>query len=504
MLNVGLAAGILDTKVFSMFVFMAVVLTVITTPLTLWVYPPRFHQRVRFLSGDADAKRPGNPDGHAETGRQGAVDVTGALEPGGVRIHTSRIMVVLQKMEHLAAIMFLTQLFEQSDPSDSKSSGPAQAPPLLRLPTLAEERGEKDFDSEASHSDNGHGSSGPSRDANDDSLVPTSATLSIEALRLVELTGRTSSVMQSIETDALVNTDDLLQLFKQYGYIRGFNVKPSASVAELDSFPQSVGEHAARSDTQLIVLPWTTPASGASGAVMAEQAAVGLNFGTNAAGNNPQAGVVSGAVPTSPNPFDRIFGPDTNASPFYSVFLRRVLAEAGRDTAVFVDRGFHAGDNAGPRALANTSHHQRLFLPFFGGADDRLALGLVVQMCRQSNVCATVIRFETSATAAASSSNAPSQPASAATSGRIHIRTMSTDSKGGQFEKDVSPGRTHTRTMSMDSKTGQFEKDVQQHQDAMLSGLQTSTTPNFGSVGVSHELCHWWVSTDPPYPVQHF
>lgn len=466
MLNVGLAAGILDTKVFSMFVFMAVVLTVITTPLTLWVYPPRFHQRVRFQSGD-DAKRPGDQDGHAETGGHGAVDATGALEPGGVRIHTSRIMVVLQKMEHLAAIMFLTQLFEQPElASGSRSSGPAQAPPFLKLPTLAEERGEKDLESEASHSDNGHGSSGPSRAATEDPIAPTSL-LSIEALRLIELTGRTSSVMQSIETETLVNTDDLLQLFKQYGYIRGFNVKPSASVAELDSFPQSVGEHAARSDTQLIVLPWTTPASGASGAVMAEQATVGLNFGINASsvGNATQTGISGNAVPTSPNPFDRIFGPDTNASPFYSVFLRRVLAEAGRDTAVFVDRGFHAGDNAGPRAMANASHHQRLFLPFFGGADDRLALGLVVQMCRQSSVCATVIRFETSAQAVASSSNTPSQPAPTAL-----------------------PGRTHTRTMSMDSKTGQFEKDVQQHQDAMMSGLQTSATPNFGSMGVSMTL----------------
>jgi hypothetical protein len=171
-------------------------------------------------------------------------------------------------------------------------------------------------------------------------------------------------------------------------------------------------------------------------------------------------------VPTSPNPFDRIFGPDTNASPFYSVFLRRTLAEAKRDTAIFVDRGFHAGDNAGPRATANAGHNQRLFLPFFGGADDRLALGLVVQMCRQTHVCATVIRFDTSADGVASSSNSPAQP-----------------------EKASLPDRTRTRTMSMDSRSGQFEKDVQQHQEAMMTGIQTSTTPNFGSLGVSIIPC---------------
>lgn len=451
-LNVGLAAGILDTKVFSMFVFMAVVLTVITTPLTLWVYPTRFHQRVRFASTtDGDAK---NLDGHERADTTASAYGTDAL-PGGVRTNTSRIMVVLQKMEHLAAIMFLTQLFEQPDHTSTRTAGHAQAPPALKLPTLKEERGEKDLDSEASHSDAGDGPS----ERHEDPASASKSLLTIEALRLVELTGRTSSVMQSIETDALVNTDDLLQLFKQYGYIRGFNVKPSASVAELESFPHSVGDHAERSDAQLVVLPWTTPASGASGAVMDEQASVGLNigFGPNI-GNSP----ANAATPTSPNPFDRIFGPDTNASPFYSVFLRRTLAEAKRDTAIFVDRGFHAGDNAGPRATANAGHHQRLFLPFFGGADDRLALGLVVQMCRHTNVCATIIRFDTSAHGAASSSNIPAQP-----------------------EKASLPERTRARTMSMDSKSGQFEKDVQQHQEAMMSGVQTSTTPNFNSLGVS-------------------
>ena len=38
-LNVGFQANILNTRVFSMFVLHALVLTFITTPLTLWIYP---------------------------------------------------------------------------------------------------------------------------------------------------------------------------------------------------------------------------------------------------------------------------------------------------------------------------------------------------------------------------------------------------------------------------------------------------------------------------------
>ena len=41
-LNVGLQAKILDERVFSMFVFMALLLTFITTPLTLYLYPARY------------------------------------------------------------------------------------------------------------------------------------------------------------------------------------------------------------------------------------------------------------------------------------------------------------------------------------------------------------------------------------------------------------------------------------------------------------------------------
>ena len=44
-LNVGLQAGILDTRTFSMFVVHALVLTFVTTPLTLAFYPPKYRTR---------------------------------------------------------------------------------------------------------------------------------------------------------------------------------------------------------------------------------------------------------------------------------------------------------------------------------------------------------------------------------------------------------------------------------------------------------------------------
>jgi len=49
-LNVGLQAGILDTRTFSMFVVHAIILTFMTTPLTLWVISTKISVRAGVVS----------------------------------------------------------------------------------------------------------------------------------------------------------------------------------------------------------------------------------------------------------------------------------------------------------------------------------------------------------------------------------------------------------------------------------------------------------------------
>jgi hypothetical protein len=94
-----------------------------------------------------------------------------------------------------------------------------------------------------------------------------------------------------------------------------------------------------------------------------------------------------------------IAGPSSSTSPFIGVFktspstheqtssasqseyIRRVFMNSPTDVALFVDRG----------SMAGTKQH--LFLPFFGGPDDRLALGFVVQLCAREGISATVVKF---------------------------------------------------------------------------------------------------------------
>ncbi|KAK8844163.1 hypothetical protein IAR55_006957 [Kwoniella newhampshirensis] len=356
-LNVGLSAGIIDQRLFSMFVVEAIILTFITTPCTIAIYPEKYRDRI----SESRQKTRGND---AEKNAAGAEFLIGG---SGGREQTSRFLVILQKLEHLSAVMFLTQMLEPPAPTTSKpwsaekavghevkghlesdiSDASAESTPqhtLARLPSVAEDR-------------------------NSSSL----AAPQIDALKLIELTGRTFSVMQSAEKDQILLTDDSLQLFKQFGRLRGLEITPHISIVGQDSFPQAVADYATDLGTELVILPWTVPVQGSSNELI-EPSLEKEGLTTSTSGSLSQ--------------FDTIFGSETAGSPMYTHFVRRVFSESPSDIALFVDRGFGSSATFAPGA------GQHIFLPFFGGPDDRLALRFVVQLCRHSHVTATIVRVE--------------------------------------------------------------------------------------------------------------
>ncbi|WVR08918.1 hypothetical protein IAU60_005977 [Kwoniella sp. DSM 27419] len=354
-LNVGLNAGIIDQRLFSMLVIVAIVLTFITTPCTIAIYPERCRTRLSDVRKDN------------EKSISGATSVRGG---SGGREETHRFLVILQKLEHLSAVMFLTQLLESPNTITRKPwnaaesigheikkeeglglDGSTASTPdhqLARLPTV---------------SDQGHGH-GQGR----------GMSTSIDALKLIELTGRTHSVMQSAEKDQLLLTDDALQLFKQFGRLRGLEVSPHISIVGQDSYPQAVAEYASDLGSELVVVPWTVPPQGSSSELIDPNA-----------GSKEGLGAGSSAVTSQ---FDSIFGSETAGSPMYTHFVRRVFSECSADIALFVDRGFGQTPSFAPGS------GQHIFLPFFGGPDDRLALRFVVQLCQHENVTATIVRVE--------------------------------------------------------------------------------------------------------------
>ncbi|KAF9515215.1 hypothetical protein BS47DRAFT_1376288 [Hydnum rufescens UP504] len=296
-----LMTGILNTRLFSMFVLMALVLTLTTTPLSLWIYPPR----VQKLHEGAVAKLEpiSGSDGNSPEPHEKS-DISSAVTGGHPEHVKTRFTVTLDQIEHLPAIMTVVQFLR---------------PPLSRAV--------------------------PAADGN--VVVRPTPKISIEALRLIELTERTSAVMRGSDTEELLHRDPLLNVFTMFSRLNRIAVSPSLSVVPHSNFASSCG-----------------PA-------------------THSAAPTP--------VPhSSYNPFAALFGqalssPSSTHTPasvdssvLHSQFIRQVFSETSCDVALFVDRGLAAV------VECPSVDSQHIFLPFFGGPDDRLALGIVVQLCAQN------------------------------------------------------------------------------------------------------------------------
>lgn len=358
-LNVGLEVGIINEQLFSMLVLVAIFLTVITTPGTLAIYPKRYHERLsakpKNVSGGPD-----NDKARNQASRNAFLRSSGGAAGG--REYTSRLLVVLQRIEHLAATMFITQLLEPVTNTMNPGTATAQIQPAP-TPKVIESPGS----SEAKHDLSRSTSRG-------DGLPPIPSidqreAVRIDALKLIELTGRTFSVMQSAEKDSLLLSDDALQLFRQFGRLRGIDVEPHISVIGQEGYSNAVADYTEELGSELVIIPWTVP-----------------NVNNNALVITTADGAVAASSPSSPTtPFDGIFAAD--GSPMYTHFIRNVFSRCHADVAVFIDRGF-----GGVAATFTPGFGQHIFLPFFGGPDDRLALRLVIQFCHHANVTATIVR----------------------------------------------------------------------------------------------------------------
>ncbi|TFK52391.1 hypothetical protein OE88DRAFT_1628146 [Heliocybe sulcata] len=343
-LNVGLTAQILNQRVFSMFVLEALLLTFMTTPAVAALYPPERRVRVSATGQhvpppSTEAPGPSRRSGSGLSGKEQIDLVDDAWR--------SRFTVVLDKIEHLPGMMAITQLFQSpfaslnEDPSDAQStslSSGSSSPGPKNLPEVI-----------------------------------------VDALRVIELSDRTSAVMKgSAPVETMIQADPLLGIFRMFGELNDLPVESSLSIVGYDSMAANVVEHAEDNFSQLILLPWLPPVPS-------------LEHGMHASpsGDTSQAAVTP--RPMVINPFDTIFRSgqtEKSASVTHSHFIRGVFAQSKMDVALFVDQG-HA-----PGEMRNAGSKHHLFLPFFGGPDDRLALELIVQLCANPKISATVVKVQ--------------------------------------------------------------------------------------------------------------
>lgn len=315
MLNIGLQANILTTQTFSMFVVHALILTFITTPLVLLFYPAKYrvHHKGGKKDGDELTGLPPSPDGHK-----------------------TRFALVLDKLEALPPAMTLSQLLQS----------PAVASRSSVFSTIEEKAIEPDYEIT--------------------SVVSPSSGIMIEALRLMELTSRTSALLRSQEANALIYNDPVVSVYTTFAQLNNFKVSANLSIVNFDEFPETIANHVSETKSQMVIIPWP---KGPVTIANEEDHDHGLHVTTH----NPFDGA-----------FHRTSSQDQTKSYVYSDYIRRIFASSPSDTALFVDRG--------PVNSAAGAVKQHLFLAFFGGPDDRLALSFLVQLCERPFVTATVVK----------------------------------------------------------------------------------------------------------------
>ncbi|KAK5995370.1 K(+)/H(+) antiporter 1 [Cladobotryum mycophilum] len=331
-LNIGLQAKILSTRTFTVFVVMALITTFLTTPIVSVLYPPWYQQKIAaWKRGEIDWDT-GAPVSPSNT----STDET--KNPDRV----NRLLVYL-RLDNMPALLSLLSLFGTSQTVNTSTS-------------ITEE------DSKQASS---------SVQVVETQLVRRA--VRAHGVRLLELTDRESSVMTVAQVDEFSRHDPVVNTFRIVGQLNNIAASGEVSIMPEDRFAETLLTSSTSISSDLLLVPWTE----------------------------------TGSISDSQIPF--LTDPEDKLAATYVSFVKSVLSSKEHNVAVFFprssdeskgrnqDRGklvrAHSYDVSKPdfpiAPLTTRPHH--IFLAYFGGNDDRLALSLVLQLCERVKVTATIV-----------------------------------------------------------------------------------------------------------------
>ncbi|THX14658.1 hypothetical protein D6D13_02714 [Aureobasidium pullulans] len=338
-LNIGLQAKILSQRTFIIFVVMALITTFITTPLTMALYPPWYQKKLEAWKKGLIDWDTGNP---INSGDDTSSIVAAKLETSKIKT-----LLVHLRLDNMPTLMTFISLL--AAPTKSGEAAVRQHPMLAgKSASVAE------------------------------SLKAPNRPLEVHGVRMIELTDRDSSVMSVSDVEEFHWKDPIINTFRNFGRLYNLRVSGEVAIALESSFAEIITSKASNENSDLLVLPWSE-----SGSINEQQSYYG--------------------TPATPRRLE-----DTS----YVSFVAAALKSATTNTAVLVNRGFGGSavahrptlsrqaskislsNDRGPASspIMDKSHH--IFMPYFGGADGRIALRLVLQLAENPEVTATVVFFD--------------------------------------------------------------------------------------------------------------
>lgn len=214
------------------------------------------------------------------------------------------------------------------------------------------------------------------------SSQPIKRPLEVHGLRILELTERTSSVMQVTEGEEYYSErDPVVNAFRTFSRLNDVAVSGRVAIVPTSSYADTLMKQASDIASDFVLVPWSEYGS------ISEETSV-LDVATS--------------------PQDRFSGRA------HLEFVNNVLSanQTVCNTGIFINNGFggpaekrpllkrtksalsvhsQKGDNAATLPVKDKSH--QLFLPFFGGVDDRVALRFALRLAKNPNVTLTIAHF---------------------------------------------------------------------------------------------------------------
>ncbi|KAI9837685.1 MAG: K(+)/H(+) antiporter [Sclerophora amabilis] len=430
-LNIGLNAKILGTRTFTIFVVMALVTTFATTPLTSALYPPSYQKKLgAWKRGEIDW------DGN----RLDDDDSSSSSHNGGISIEKFqntqvRKLLLYLRLDSLPSLLTFISLL-----GGDESGGPSERVHRLRRDhgVIREE--------------------GTNQEASDESAIPRKRPLEVHGLRMIELTERTSSVMKGSEVEESAGRDPVVNIFRTFGKLNNVAVSGGVSVVPEGSYAETMTSRASDLSPDLILIPWSET-------------------------GNMSEGAPSSLLPSNAE--------DQFTSGPHNHFIQSTLANATCNTAIFVNRGFGGSTGQESRALrtaasrrslrsnfeaatttpvADRSHH--VFFPYFGGADDHVALRFVLQLAQNPNVTATILHVQLSNHEVTGAEPKSPQPA---------VTSPPTSPVKSNLPRQLSSSNIPTTTEVYDAAAPAATQGNEEHDKVLFSALRDSLPSNLES-----------------------
>lgn len=318
---------------------MALVTTFATTPLTMWLYPTWYQKKLEsWKKGLIDW----------DTGRS-LSDNGDDVSVVAAKLESAKVkdLLVYLRLDSMPALLTFVSLLG-GRPNDVRRIHPAK--------------------------------SGVSEEDNTAQITLPRRPVGVHGVRMMELTDRDSSVMQVSEAEEYSIRDPIINTFRNFGRLYNLFVSGEVVVAPEESFSELLAAQAARDGSDLLLIPWK------EGSISESQLLVDATQ-------------------------------SRHDSTSYTTFVIETLKAAPCNTAVLVNKGLGGSESEyRPSALhrrasamsmrshrekaaapiPDRSHH--IFMPYFGGADGRVALRLVLQLAENPDITVTVIYFAKPAT----------------------------------------------------------------------------------------------------------